>query len=461
MFQQFMMKHFSVCLGVLSVLGLFIGLPVARGQADLPLVEVQRVEARSVRVPQTFVGTVLPLRKAIVGSAVDGRVVNFPIREGDRVEQGQMLASLLTATIELEREAAQGEYELRLAELEELENGTREEELEQARARMEAARAAMEYQQARRERIERLYRMQENVTRQAPAATEEEFQEVVAASARTREEYADAAAAYALAVQGPRREQIAQAKARVAMQRALVDRLDEQIDRHRIISRFPGYISMQHTEEGAWVNRGDLIAEVVDLDEVEIEIHIPEGRISQVRLHDDRLNVEIPAVPNFEFSGSSAPRVEAIVPQADVRSRTFRVKVRVKNQIHEETQQPRIKAGMLARVTLPVGEEEGLVVPKDSLVLGGPDPLLLVIKPDTIESYQDSRSGRDMVKGVVERIPVRLGAEDGTGITVVSIDGDLRDGMLVISKGNERVRPGTPDSPAMVRWAAESPIAAR
>jgi HlyD family secretion protein len=456
-----MMKLFSLCLGLTFCLGICIALPVARGQADLPLVEVQYVESRSVRVPQTFVGTVLPLRTAVVGSAVDGRVVDFPIREGDRVEQGQTLASLLTATIKLEREAAQGELELRLAELEELENGTREEELEQARARMEAARAAMEYQQARRERIERLYRMQENVTRQAPAATEEEFQEVVAASARTREEYADAAAAYALAVQGPRREQIAQAKARVSMQRALVDRLDEQIDRHTIISRFPGYISMQHTEEGAWVNRGDLIAEVVDLDEVEIEIHIPEERISQVRLHDDRLTIEIPAVPRFDFSGRSAARIEAIVPQADVRSRTFRVKVRLKNQIHEGTQQPQIKAGMLARVTLPVGEEEGLVVPKDSLVLGGVDPVLLVVAPESIESYQDPRTGRDMSKGVVHRIPVRLGAEDGTGITVVSLDGELKDGMFVISKGNERVRPGTPDNPALVRWVAETPIAAR
>jgi HlyD family secretion protein len=243
----------------------------ALAQGEPPLVEVTSVEKRVVRVPQTFVGTVLPLRKAVVGSAVDGRVVHFPIREGDRVEEGQTLAVLLTETIKLEREAAQGELELRLAELDELENGSRPEEIEQAAARVGATQAAMRYFEARRERLRALYD-------EGRVATDEELEEAVSAALRTRGEYEEAVAAHKLAVEGPRRERIAQARARVAMQRGHRGSLDEQIQRHTVISRFPGYISLQYTEEGAWVNRGDQIAEVVDLDEVEIEMHVPESR---------------------------------------------------------------------------------------------------------------------------------------------------------------------------------------
>jgi HlyD family secretion protein len=448
------MKYLAPFLLVLAPISLFWETSHAWGQQDAPLVEVLPIENRVVRVPQTYVGTVLPLRKAVVGSAVDGRVVDFPIREGDRVEQGQTLAVLLTETIRLERDAAQGELEVRMAELEELVTGSLEEEKRQAEARMNAARAAMEYQRARYERTEALYQ-------QGRVATEDERQETIAAASRTREEYDEAVAAYELTVQGPRKERIAQAQARVAMQRAIVDRLDEQIQRHTIVSRFPGYISLQYTEEGAWVNRGDHIAEVVDLDEVEIEIHVPENRISQVQLRDTRVTVDIPSLPEFDYSGRSQPRVEAIVPQADTRSRTFRVKIRVKNHIDESTHQPHIKAGMLARVTLPVGEQEGLVAPKDSLVLGGSDPLILVVDPSSIETFQDSRTGRDMARGIVQRIPVKLGFEDGTSITVTSLSGDLSDGMLVITKGNERIRPPTPDRPAAVRWLVAEPIAAQ
>jgi multidrug efflux pump subunit AcrA (membrane-fusion protein) len=70
------------------------------------LVEVTEVEYRAVQPTQTFVGTVMPVQKAIVGSAVDGRVIEFPINEGDYVEAGATLGQLLTETIEKELDAA-------------------------------------------------------------------------------------------------------------------------------------------------------------------------------------------------------------------------------------------------------------------------------------------------------------------------------------------------------------------
>src|SRR3990170_1161575 len=89
----------------------------------LPAVIVSPVVEREITAGQTFVGTVMPLKKAIVGSAVDGRVVEFPLDEGDRVEEGQTLAQLLTDTIKLEVETAEAELQLRQQQLAELENG--------------------------------------------------------------------------------------------------------------------------------------------------------------------------------------------------------------------------------------------------------------------------------------------------------------------------------------------------
>ncbi len=141
------------------------------------LVDVSPVRAQALAAGQEYVGTIVPIRTAVVGSAVDGRVIEFPINEGDRVEAGQTLAKLLTKTIELELQASQAELRLRESELEELVNGSRPDELLQAKARLEATRAQKEYLVERRKRTEALFRQQRTVS-------QENLQEAVSASLR-------------------------------------------------------------------------------------------------------------------------------------------------------------------------------------------------------------------------------------------------------------------------------------
>src|SRR5206468_10870550 len=111
--------------------------------------------------------------------------------------------------------------------------------------------------------------------------------------------------------------------------------------------------------------------------------------------------VEIPALGHEKFMG----RVATINPQADPRSHTFPVKIRVQNRI--ENDQPLLKAGMFARVTLAVGKPTACVlVPKDAVVLGGPSPMV----------YVAATSGGKMT---VKPVPVTLGPAQGTWIAAM------------------------------------------
>src|SRR5688572_29494278 len=58
--------------------GLLAQAPSAKAPSPT-LVEVTEIEQRTIQPRQTFVGTVMPSQKAVVGSAVDGRVIEFPI----------------------------------------------------------------------------------------------------------------------------------------------------------------------------------------------------------------------------------------------------------------------------------------------------------------------------------------------------------------------------------------------
>ncbi len=385
------------------------------GERPSALVVTAPVVERSVTEGQFFVGTIEPLQHAIIGSAVDGRVIEFYKREGERVEKGEALAQLLTETIEQDLAAAQAELDFRKSQLLELENGSRPEEIEQARARMAAAEANTKYTASRRRR-------NESVMKVTGTLSEDEYEQSVADDLSAQEMLAEARAAYDLMRAGPRQERIAQAAATVVQQEALVKKLADQIKKHTVIARFSGSVVTEHTEVGAWVKQGDPVAEVVAIDQVDIVAQVNEQAIPFVRLGDE-VRIEVPALNRSDIPG----KVAFIVPQADLRSRTFPVKIRVENQFVDEV--PILKAGMYARAMLSTGAETtGLMVPKDAVVFGGSSPTIYVVG----EAAPGSEGP------MAAPVAVQLGVMSGPWIQV---SGKVAKGQSVVIRGNERLQP--------------------
>ncbi len=399
----------------LCIVAFFVlGLKSADAQRPVANVVVATIEEHTVAAGQTFVGTTTPVKKSMVGSAVDGRIAEYPINEGDFVQKDQPLAQLRTATISLEIKAAKSELKLRKEELKELENGSRPAEIRQAKAAMLAAKTAMEYHQKKKTRAEELYR--------SNALNADELQLIISEQIQAEQKYLQAMESHQLAVEGPRQERIDQARIQVAIQETVVEKLEDQLSKHTIKAPFDGFISAEHTELGQWVQRGELVAEVLAMNEIDILTQVPENVVPYVK-QGMQVNVRIAALADHLFTGN----VVAIVPQADVRSRTFPVKIRVKNKI--ENRIPLIKSGMISRVTLPTGaEKKSLFVPKDALVLGGRTTTIFVVAP-----------GEDKGTRVALPVAVETGIAQGELIQVI---GNLQAGQQVIIRGNERLRPG-------------------
>ncbi|MCH2203857.1 MAG: biotin/lipoyl-binding protein, partial [Fuerstiella sp.] len=118
-----------------------------------PVVVAEVIE-REVNSGHRVVGTVMPIHKSTVGTAVDGRVVEYLVNLGDYVQANQPLAKLRTGTLEIELNSAQAELTLRQEELRELQNGSRPEEISEARARMLAAEAIQKNSLTRLNRLQ-------------------------------------------------------------------------------------------------------------------------------------------------------------------------------------------------------------------------------------------------------------------------------------------------------------------
>jgi len=403
----------------------------AAGQVQAPeSVAVAPIEARTVAAGQMFIGSVVASRHSIVSSAVDGRVVTMDVEEGDAVqmleggdssrEMGQQIAQLLTKTISIEIEAARADADLKRYALAELEAGSRPEEIEQARANFERTKALKEYALSRFNRTKALYD-------QGRTTSLEDLEESLSASLAADQNVLAAQAAYELAVKGPRLERIAQARAEAAAAEARVELLEDRLKKYTIRAPFEGFVIAKKTEVGAWLTQGDPVAEVIQLDPIDIHVAVPEAYITNVHV-GSTVRIRLDASPTTILLG----KVWRIVPQADVLSRTFPVIVRLPN--------PRVdgahllKAGMLSHVFLATGREQPvLMVPKDALVLQSDSTSVVVVDDESSDGPPQARI-----------VPVELGTANDAMIQVTDRTGYLRADQFVVVRGNERLRPGQP-----------------
>lgn len=385
------------------------------GQPPASPVVVAPVIERELASRKSFVANVAPRRQSVIGSAVDGRVEEYFVEAGDRVQAKQPLAQLRTRTIEIELAGAEAELELRRAELEELRNGSRPDEIVLAEASASAAEAANEYAQARLARAESLFRDGTGLSR-------DEFESAQASALQAAAELVASQSSLRLVREGPRREQIEQAAARVAVQQQAVEGLRDRLERYTVIAPFDGFVSAELTEAGAWVKRGDPVAEVIEIDPVEVEVYIPESIVRFVR-RDDRTEVRVDALPGETFEG----RIDQLVPLGDARSRTFPVRISVDNP--PDDLRHALLPGMLAKVSMPSETPRTwILVPKDALQLGG-----------------QRRTVFRVVDGKVESVAVETGPSLGSWIAVEPAEpGGLNPGDDVVTRGNERLRPGQP-----------------
>jgi RND family efflux transporter MFP subunit len=375
------------------------------------LVHVSKAFEGSVAQTSDFIGTALPLRRSIVGSAVDGRVTALNVEVGDEVKEGEAIAQLLTNTLELELAAAKADYKLREAELAELKNGALPQELAQAKSRLTAAEIRRDFLKKRLERLTRLDSGNGIIS-------DEELQEVQSLLDAADEQVIETTEAFSLLQRGARPEKIAQFEARLEQQANQVSLLEDRLAKYTVRAPFNGFVIRENTEVGYWLSQGSAVAEIIEIDQVDIEVYVPEAFIRFVRI-GELATLRFDAIPDLKEP--LVGKVINIVPEAETRSRTFPVRVRLQNPRLENGYL--VKPGMLAKCALPVGPtKNAILIPKDALVLG-----------------QAGSQVMRIVDNKVQRVDVQLGVSQGSWVEVLK---GIQPGDMVAVFGNERLRDG-------------------
>jgi RND family efflux transporter MFP subunit len=338
-----------------------------RAQAAAPetVTGVSVIVAQKTTVPDWLeaVGTVRAAQTSQVASQMMGNIVEIRAHEGDRVQNGQVLAVLDDAQ---PRSAVdQATAALSAAEKE-----------------VSAADSELALAEATLKRYQQLY--------EKKSVSPQEFDE-----AKGRYQSAEAHRDMARAGQ-------AQANARLMQAQT-------SLGYTRVRAPFAGIVTEKKADAGTLASPSMPMFTIEDTQSYRLEVAVDESDLRLVRIGQVS-PVTIDALGNVQLSG----KVVQIVPAADPASRSFLAKA-------ELAADARLRSGLFGRARFPRGERTALLVPRTSLVEHGQLQGVYVLDTNQIAGLRYVTLGRS----VGQQIEVLSGLQDGEKLVAAPGDREL------------------------------------
>jgi HlyD family secretion protein len=403
--------------------------------SDTPEVEVVRASAETSS--NDVGGTVLSATGYIVAhhtinvnSKVTGRLAWIGVEKGDKVKEGQVLVRLEDQEFRAAYEQAKGALENAQAYLEELQHGSRPEEIQQAQHNLDEARATLVNDRITLDRTKELAANGVVARQQLDDATAK-FE-----SDQQRVNSLDKA--FQLSKLGPRSEELARAQGAVTQAQGQLDYAQSQLEATVIRAPVTGTILDRTAEKGELITaqfasaaaggpQGSVVS-LADLNDLQVELDIAQADFARLSPAQKGI-VTTDAYPDKQYDG----QIAQISPEANRQKATVQVKVQVLNP--DKYPDVQLRPEMNATVRFLANEQ-----PKDAKASGG------VFVPSTAIRDKD---GKKIVliayngKAVAREVHITSQRADGAlvdglvgGENVVTVaPANLKDGDKIKLKG--------------------------
>jgi len=279
-----------------------------------------------------------------VGFKIPGRVTEISVEEGSTVKEGDVLARLDGA--ELSSVVAQNRASLQetTARLSELREGSRTQEIEQAKSNVIAQEAELKKVKQDYERADVLYK--NGAISKAQLDASKSAYDVRAATYKSAQE------ALSLALEGPRKGDIKIGEHRVEQAKAMLAASETRSKDTVIYAPISGIVLRKNVEVGETVSQGMSVFTIGDLKSPWIKVYVKEDKIGLIKL-GQKAQISVDSYKGKTYEGA----VSYISSEAEFTPKTvqtpeervklvFGIKIRIKNENNE------LKPGMPADVKI-------------------------------------------------------------------------------------------------------------
>lgn len=375
-------------------------------------------EDQRIRV---FPGKVEASRKVELSFQVAGTLQSLPVKEGQKLKKGDLIAQLRQDEFQARLKNLQGQLDQARAALRALQSGDRPEQRLRLEAAVRAADAKMQNAMAERNRYARLL--------QSNAVARADFE-------RRERDYRVAQEEHAAAVQALEKGMVAREEdldAQEALVRGLEARVVEanvQLQDSTIRAPFDGVIAQRFVEQGQAIRAKTPVVRYQDVDEIEVAVDVPETVMAtDIRTADIVSLVAVfSGAPGLEFP----IQIREIAQTADPATQTFRVTATMK-----APENVTLRPGMTALVTATFRRSRvlgsAIRVPISAVTkTAAGEQIVWVLSEDNVIQKRPVKLG-DVAGG---RVQITDGLQPGERIAVAGVS-FLRDGMKVSDLGNE------------------------
>jgi HlyD family secretion protein len=321
-----------ILVGIAILVLLSVGALAYRLLASDPVeVNVARATAESSDVGGVVLsasGYIVAHHKINVNSKVTGRVAWIGVEKGDKVKEGQPIVRLEEDEFRAQYEQARGTVENAQAYLNELQNGSRPEEIQQAQHNLSEARATASNDKITLDRTKNLVE-QGVLSKQA-------LDDATAKYESDQQRANSLEKAFALSKLGPRQEEIARAKGALLQAQGQMGYAKSQLDATVIHAPVTGTILDRTAEKGELVTSGfasgaaggpqGSVVSLADLKDLQVELDIAQDDFAKLGPKQKGI-VTTDAYPDRKYDG----QIAEISPEANRQKATVQVKVQVLN----------------------------------------------------------------------------------------------------------------------------------
>lgn len=393
-----------------------------------PEVQVQRVRSmNAASAPEGVIlnatGYIVAAHKIQLAAKVVGKVKWIGVDKGDHVREGDVIVRLEDDEYQAQLQQAKGALANLQARLDEALNGSRPEEIAQAKATLDVAKSDLENARITLERNRNLVKEQV-IARQQVDDAEARFDS-------TQHRVNALQQVFELVKIGPRQEQIAALRGQVEQARGAVAFAETALTNTVIRAPVTGTILERIVEKGEFVTTGFVgdrgakgyVVSIADLKDLEVELDISQADFAKLR-SGQRGVVNTDAFPDRKYDG----HINEISPEANRQKATVQIKVKIAKP--DEYLRPEMNASVAfvsdeKRVTTTEAPAKPVVIVPTSAVRDG--AVFVVLDGKAIR--RTVKAGTSSAQGV----RIEAGLNGGEDLIVSPPDG-LKDGDKVRQK---------------------------
>ena len=397
------MIYKKLCLIVLSVviLTLLIGCSKSTTASQNNLSQVKQVKVENIKNEiinnvSELSGTLQPLEETTVSFQVSGTINSLNVKEGSNINKDDILATVDSKNYELQVNQAQANVDKASAAVRQTEKGAREQEIQQAKLKVEQVQTAYNQAVVDFNRNKTLY--------EAGAITQSDYEKFQNSESVAQKDLETAKQAYSLIIEGATEEQKEQASATYNQANSVKEQAELALSKTSLKSPINGVVISKSISQGQLISTGTPAYTIGNIDKLKVLLAVPDYEISSWKI-GDKVSAKL-------YNDSMEGAVTNIFAATNENTGCINIEVTIDNTDHKW------RSGQVVTCSHNVEDRQGLFLPKEAVISTGDSlPYVFLLK--------DNKAIKTNVEiGVLKNneLEIKLGVNQSDSVIIEGMD---------------------------------------